>query len=74
MKKSFRSYKWRGVRQLKVLDPKFLLNIMGMVRSYDPAEAQIIRRQVQEQIRRQINPKASQMTNLGDETSPAGGE
>lgn len=74
MKKSFRSYKWRGIRQLKVMDPKFLLNIMGMVRSYDPAEAQIIRRQVQEQIRRQINPKASQMTNLEGETPPLGGE
>lgn len=74
MKKSFRSYKWSGVRQLKVLNHKFLLNIMGMVRSYDPAEVQIIRRQVREQISRQINPKASQMTNLEGEGAPAGDE
>lgn len=74
MKKSFRSYKLRGVRQMRVLNPKFLLDIMGMVRSYDPAEVQIIRRQVQEQISRQINPKASQMTNLEGEGAPAGGE
>jgi hypothetical protein len=74
MKKSFRSYKWKGIRQLKVLDHKFLLNIMSMVRSFDPAEAQIIRRQVQEQIKRQINPKASEITNLEGEGSPAGGE
>lgn len=74
MKKAFRSYKWKGVRQLKVLDQRSLLSIMSMVRSYDPAEVQIIRRQVQEQISRQINPKASQMTNLEGEGAPAGGE
>lgn len=74
MKKSFRSYKLNGVRQVKVLNHKYLLDIMGMVRSYDPAEVQIIRRQVQEQISRQINPKASQMTNLEGEGVPAGGE
>jgi hypothetical protein len=74
MKKAFRSYKLQGVRQLKVLDHRTLLNIMSMVRSYDPAEVQIIRRQVQEQINRQINPKASQMTNLEGEQTPAGGE
>ena len=64
LKSAYRSYKKLGVRQIKILDYKFLLNIMNMVRSYDPAEVQIIRRQVQEQIKRQINPKAEQLTNL----------
>lgn len=64
IKDAYRSYKKTGVRQVKVLDYKFLLNIMSMVRTYDPAEVQIIRKQVQEQIKRQINPKANQLTNL----------
>ena len=75
-KDSYRSYKKSGVRQMKILDPSYLLGVMGMVRSYDPAEVQIIRRQVQEQIRKQINPKATQSTNLDqagtDETGTGG--
>lgn len=73
MKKAFRSYKWRGIRQVKVLEPKFLMDIMSMARSYDPAEVQIIRRQVQEQIGRKMNPKASEMTNLEGQERPDGG-
>jgi hypothetical protein len=75
-KDSYRSYKRVGVRQMKVLDPSYLLGIMGMVRSYDPAEVQIIRRQVQDQIRQQINPKANQTANLdqaGEEQAGIGG-
>jgi len=75
-KDSYRSYKRVGVRQMKVLDPSYLLGIMGMVRSYDPAEVQIIRRQVQDQIRQQINPKANQAANLdqaGEEQAGIGG-
>jgi len=63
-KDSYRSYKRSGVRQMKVLDPEYLLGVMGMVRSYDPADVQIIRRQVQEQLKQQINPKASGPANL----------
>lgn len=74
MKRAFRSYKWQGVRQLKVLNHESLLNIMSMIRSYDPAEVQIIRKQVREQIEKQINPKASEITNLKDEDISAGGE
>lgn len=69
VKRAYRSYKWTGVRQVKALDRRFLLQVMSMVRSYDPAEVQIIRRQVQEQIREQINPKASKITTLN---SPEG--
>lgn len=64
VKRAYRTYKWSGVRQLKAMDKGFLLKVMSMVRSYDPAEVQIIRRQVREQIMKQINPKADQMTNL----------
>lgn len=73
---SYRSYKKAGVRQMKVLDPSYLLGVMGMVRSYDPAEVEIIRRQVQEQLRQPTNPKASRATNLdqaGTEQPGTGG-
>lgn len=75
-KDAYRSYRKVGVRQMKVLDPSYLLGVMGMVRSYDPAEVQIIRRQVQDQIKQQINPKANQAANLdqaGDEQAGIGG-
>jgi hypothetical protein len=45
---------------------------MTMVRTFDPAEVQIIRRQVQEQMRQQINPKATNLSQ-GGEQLPAGG-
>jgi hypothetical protein len=61
---AYRSYKRTGIRQVKVFDSKFLLRVISMVKSYDPAEVQIIRRQVQEQIRQQINPKANDIANL----------
>lgn len=64
VKKAYRSYKWSGIQRIRMLDHKFLLKVMNMVRSYDPAEVQIIRRQVQEQMRQQINPKADQLTTL----------
>jgi hypothetical protein len=73
---SYRSYKKTSVRQMKILDPSYLLGVMGMVRSYDPAEVQIIRRQVQEQLKAQTNPKASEVTNLemdGGEAAVRGG-
>lgn len=70
--RSYRSYKWSGIRQIRKLDYKFLLNVMTMVRTFDPAEVQIIRRQVQDQMRQQINPKA---TNLSQgEVQPQTGE
>jgi hypothetical protein len=69
---AYRSYKWNGIRQVKVLDYKFLLNVMTMVRTFDPAEVQIIRRQVQEQMRQQINPKATNLSQ-GGEQLPTGG-
>lgn len=73
---AYRSYKRIGVRQMRALDPSYLMGVMGAVRSYDPAEAQIIRRQVQEQMRQQVNPKAPGATNLeqaGEDLAGTGG-
>lgn len=58
LKGAYRSYKWSGVRQVKVLNYEFLLNVISTIRSFDPAEVQIIRKNVQEQIKQQINPKS----------------
>jgi hypothetical protein len=71
IKRAYRSYRLNGVRQTRILDYKFLLNVMTMVRTFDPAEVQIIRRQVQEQIKQQINPKATNLSQ-GDQ-APTGG-
>jgi hypothetical protein len=56
---AFRSYKWNAIRQVRVLDVSFLLNIMGIVRSFDPSQIMAIRRSVQEQLRRATNPAAT---------------
>jgi hypothetical protein len=74
MKKAFRSYKWGGIGSMLLMEQKPLVNIISMARSFDPAEVEIIRKNAQDQISRQINPKASQMTNLEGEGAPAGGE
>lgn len=57
-KEAYRSYKIPGIRQVKTLNKDFLLNIIGTMRNQDPAEVEIIRKNVQEQIRKQINPKS----------------
>ena len=63
---AFRSYKWNGIRQVKMLDANFILTVMASVRSFDPTQVAAIRRQVQEQIQQMINPKATPgpVTNL----------
>lgn len=58
IKGAFRSYKWQGIRQVKMLDCDFLLTVMATVRSFDPGQVAAIRRTVQEQIRRETNPVA----------------
>jgi len=63
-REAYRTYKKIGIRQQRIFDVNFLLRIISMVKTTDPAEVQIIRRQVQEQLKQQINPKASQFTNL----------
>lgn len=56
---AFRYYKWQGIRQMKILDSDFLLTVMATVRSFDPNQIKAIRESVQEQIKREVNPKAT---------------
>ena len=55
---AFRSYKWQGVSQIKMLDCNFLLTVMATVRSFDPNQIVAIRKSVQEQISREVNRPA----------------
>lgn len=56
---SFRQYKRSGIRQLKILDCAFLLNVLASVRAISPSEVDAIRKSVREQISRLTNPAAS---------------
>lgn len=55
---AFRQYKKSGIRQIKVLDCAFLLNVLASVRSINPSEVEAIRKSVREQITRLTNPAA----------------
>lgn len=55
---SFRTYKRTGIRLAKMLDCNYLMNILGAVRSYKPSEIAAIRKFIQEQLRKQVNPTA----------------
>ncbi len=55
---AFRQYKKNGMRQIKVLDCAFLLNVLASVRSISPSEVEAIRKSVREQITRLTNPAA----------------
>jgi len=59
---SFRTYKRQGIRQIKKLDCAFLLNVLGSVMSFDPAQIEQMRVYVKEQLQRQPNQSADQMT------------
>lgn len=69
-RRAYRTYKKIGIRQQRLFDVQFLLRVISMVKTTDPAEVQIIRRQVQEQLKQQINPKVSQITNLNQQITP----
>ena len=62
---AFRSYKWQGIRQVKKLDCAFILNVMSLVRSFDPQQVKVIRQEIMRQIKREVNPpaKATVLTN-----------
>jgi hypothetical protein len=73
LKSAYRSYKWSGIRLIKSLDCTVLLNIMGTIRSFDPAEVEIIRKNVQDQLSQQINPKTYEVNiNTNKQAIPKG--
>ena len=61
---AFRSYKWSGIQRVQKLDCDFVMSVMNMVRSFDPAEIEIVRKMVREQIQRQVNQKATDVAQM----------
>lgn len=60
---AFRTYKRAGLKQGKIIDADFLLNVLGTARSYSPNEVEKIRQSIQNQLRQQVNPRSDQMNN-----------
>lgn len=60
---AFRTYKKAGLKQGKIIDSDFLLNVLGTARSYSPNEVEKIRQHIQQQLRQQVNPRSDQMSN-----------
>ena len=56
---AFRQYKKNGIANIKKLDCQFVVNAMGISRSFDPNELEVIRKSVREQINRMVNPRAA---------------
>ena len=61
--KSFRVYYRSGMRQMKVMDCKWLLTMLGAVRSFSENELQQIQNQIQAQIQAKLQAKAEELTN-----------
>lgn len=59
---AFRSYKWLNIRTIKKLDCQFLLNVMAVARSFDPARVESIREVVREQLQRATNQGAEELS------------
>lgn len=55
---AFRTYKWNGIRQFRMLDSNFILTVMASVRTFDPTQIKAIKNYVQQQINREIQAKA----------------
>lgn len=55
---AYRTYKQSGLRQIKLLDCQVINAMLQTARSYRPDQIKKIREQIQEQLQRQVNPKA----------------
>ncbi len=55
---AFRTYKRIGIRLIRKLDCNFLVSVLSAARTMNPAEVIAMRKFVQDQLRRQVNPKA----------------
>ena len=56
---AFRQYKRSGIENIKKLDCQFVVNTIGISRSFDPNEIEAIRKSVREQISRMTNQQAA---------------
>ena len=65
LRDAFRWYKWEGIRSMRKMDPKYLTGMMGSVRGFDPVKTRLIQDAVREQLGRQLNATATEMTGRG---------
>ncbi len=56
---AFRQYKRSGIENIKKLDCQFVVNTIGISRSFAPNEIEAIRKSVREQISRMTNQQAA---------------
>ena len=58
---AFRSYSWRGIDfgSLKIMDGKFLMQMMQRVRSFDPSQINAIRQHIEAQLNQTFQPQAA---------------
>lgn len=61
---SVRTYKYSGIdmSRLEILDYQFVMQVMSLVRTYDPMEVEKMRQIVSEQLNTQVNPRAADIT------------
>lgn len=65
--KGFRTYKWEGMKDVIILDCENFLGRLGVVREkklLSPNEVAKLRIQIQQQLRRQINPRADDLNKI----------
>jgi hypothetical protein len=63
--KAFRTYKRSGIRQLKVLDCSFILNVLASTRGIDPVEVDHMREVIRQQIQQQMRARQPQAAKMG---------
>jgi hypothetical protein len=61
-KNAYRSYKPFGVKGIRIFDGNFLAEILGRAKSYNPAEIDKIRQEIQTQIRAKMQKSAEELT------------
>lgn len=71
---AFRTYKRVGIRSVKAIDCGFLVSILGSLRSFNPAEVEAMRKEVQRQLMEKVNPKADDMAKQYSQMVPPGRE
>lgn len=67
---SYRCYKRNGLRLVKGIDCKFLVVILSQLRSFNPEEVEAMRKEVQKQLKEQLNPKATDMARRYSQVIP----
>lgn len=57
----YRTYKIKGLRNIRVLDTAFMRSVLGGIQDIDPHEVDAIRKEIDRQISQHANPAASLM-------------